>query len=84
MLIELAGVGILLFQQCRSEGQIRGFGIKPKGDKQLRLAAVSPIIESGMVFIPSNAPWPSEFVRKVLAFLNWSKDDQIDSLSQFL
>lgn len=83
-LIERAGTGIALYQQFRQENAFPVFSIRPKGDKPLRLLAVSPIIEEGRVYLPREAPWLAEFLREILAFPHASHDDQTDSLSQFL
>ncbi|MFC6637177.1 phage terminase large subunit [Sulfitobacter sediminilitoris] len=59
-------------------------GIIPKGDKQTRLLGVTPLIESGKVAIPKNAPWLATFQHEVILFPKGKHDDQVDSLSQFL
>ncbi len=59
-------------------------GIKPIGDKLVRMEAQCARFEAGQVFLPKEAPWLSEFLHEILAFPNARHDDQIDSVSQFL
>lgn len=60
--------------------------IKPTGSKELRVDAISPIIEAGNVFLPKPevAPWITDFTHEVAAFPNGAFDDQVDAMSQAL
>ena len=58
--------------------------IKPKGDKVMRMAAQTPRIEAGNVFIPSEASWLSEYLHELAMFPKGKFDDQVDSTSQLL
>ena len=84
VLIEHAGSGIQLLQTFRQNGYPNVVGIKSRDDKKTRLMAVTPIIESGRVAIPEDAPWMAEFRRELTLFPNVKHDDQVDSVSQFL
>ncbi|WP_204325932.1 phage terminase large subunit [Sulfitobacter sediminilitoris] len=84
ILIEEAGSGVQLIQDLRRSGGLNIRGIIPKGDKQTRLLGVTPLIESGKVAIPKNAPWLATFQHEVILFPKGKHDDQVDSLSQFL
>ena len=59
-------------------------GIKPEGDKIVRMEAQSARFEEGQVHLPKEAPWLAAFLHEMLAFPNSRHDDQIDSVSQFL
>lgn len=59
-------------------------GVKPKGDKLVRMEAQCARFESGQVHLPREAPWLAEFLHEILAFPNGRYDDQVDSASQFL
>ncbi len=59
-------------------------GIKPDGDKLVRMEAQTPKIEAGQVFLPKDAPWLGDFLDELLAFPKGRHDDQVDSVSQFL
>jgi predicted phage terminase large subunit-like protein len=60
--------------------------VKPDGGKEARCSAVSPLFESGNVFIPSTAssPWVAELVEEWVSFPSSANDDQVDAMSQAL
>lgn len=56
------------------------FPIQREKDKVTRAYDAAPVIESGRVFLPSNAPWLSEFLAETTAFPNGKHDDQVDPM----
>lgn len=84
VLIEDQGSGTQLIQELRHGGRLFPLGVRPKGEKIVRMHAQTVKIEAGQVFIPSGASWLEEFKREVLQFPRGRFDDQIDSLSQYL
>ena len=87
ILIEQAGPGLHLIQELRvnpARGVPLPIGVKPEGDKLVRMEAQCARFEAGQVYLPSEALWLSEFLHEILAFPNARHDDQIDSVSQFL
>jgi len=58
--------------------------VNPEGGKIARARAVSPIAESGHVWLPEGAEWVSEFVEECAAFPRAKNDDQVDMLTQAL
>ena len=87
ILIEQAGPGLHLIQELRANpvsGVPVPIGIKPEGDKLVRMEAQCARFEAGQVYLPKEAPWLGEFLHEILAFPNARHDDQIDSVSQFL
>lgn len=60
--------------------------VEPQGSKMARVAAVSPEIEAGNVYLPdpSIAPWVNDFIEECAAFPNGKHDDQVDQMSQAL
>lgn len=58
--------------------------IQPKGSKEARAAAVSPLVEAGNVYLPDDAPWVEDFIEEHAAFPNGAHDDQVDACSQAL
>jgi predicted phage terminase large subunit-like protein len=87
ILIEHAGPGLHLIQELRANpapGVPSPIGVKPEGDKLVRMEAQSARFEAGQVYLPREAPWLSELLHEILAFPNSRYDDQIDSVSQFL
>ncbi len=87
ILVEDAASGIALIQEIRKE-RIVGFpkpiGIRPEGDKVMRMSTQSAKVEAGHVHIPRRAPWLDEFRKEMRTFPQSAHDDQIDSVSQFL
>jgi predicted phage terminase large subunit-like protein len=63
-------------------------GIKPLGSKLSRVNAITPLIRTGHVHIPSDdlAPWSIGFVDECAAFTGEKDgiDDQVDAMSQYL
>ena len=87
ILIEQAGPGLHLIQDFIANpvaGVPVPIGIKPEGDKRVRMEAQSARFEAGQVHLPKEAPWLSVFLHEMLAFPRARHDDQIDSVSQFL
>jgi len=84
VVVELAGSGQSLLPELRKSVDAFSLGITPRGDKEMRLAAQSALIEQGRVHLPATAPWLDEFVKEVLAFPGGRHDDQVDSMELFL
>ena len=66
---------------------VGGFvAVTPKGGKIARLAAVSPIIEAGNVYVPDPAlhPWVEDYLFECSRFPYGAHDDQVDGMSQAL
>ena len=53
-------------------------------DKISRAQAVTPLIESGRVFLPQSVGWREDFIDEFAAFPNAAHDDSVDSLTQAL
>lgn len=83
LLIEKQGAGLSLIQDLRREN-IFAIGVQPSGDKIMRMAAQTSIIESGAVFLPARAPWLDKFQKELMSFPVGKHDDQVDALSQAL
>lgn len=49
-------------------------------DKVTRALLVTPLIQSGLVYISENAPWVAEFLDECLKFPKGKHDDQVDAL----
>lgn len=84
VLIEDTSAGIQLVQELQREGFARITPIKPQGDKIMRMALQTPMIEAGRVFIPRDAPWLSDYLHELAMFPRGKFDDQVDSTSQAL
>ena len=84
VLIEDKGSGTGLLQELQVSGFSKAYPYIPKGDKGLRLATVTPIIEEGRVYLPATAPLLDPYVHELCGFPGLKHDDQVDSTSQFL
>ncbi len=87
VLVEQAGPGLHLIQELGTTptpGVPIPIGIKPEGDKLVRMEAQCARFEAGQVHLPREAPWLSEFLHEIFAFPKGRHDDQVDSVSQFL
>jgi predicted phage terminase large subunit-like protein len=60
--------------------------VNPEGGKIARANAVSPLVESGNVFLPhpAIAPWVDSFIEECAAFPRGRNDDQVDQMTQAL
>lgn len=60
--------------------------VEPYGNKVARAHAVTPIWESGNVYLPhpSVAPWIEEFLMELIHFPIVANDDQVDAMTQAL
>jgi predicted phage terminase large subunit-like protein len=84
VLIEDAASGQSLVQTLQLNSGLPILAVKPQGDKQSRASAVSPLVESGRVYIPAESSWGREFIDEVTAFPAAPHDDQVDSFCQGL
>lgn len=81
LMIEDKSSGTGLIQSIRKKGNIPVEGIERHTDKLLRVKDGVGYIESGLVMIPEEAPWVSEYVAECEAFTpddTHAHDDQID------
>lgn len=82
-LIEDKANGPAVIQMLQNE--IPGLiAVNPQGGKIARVAAVSPDIEAGNVFLPDRNGWIEDFIEECAAFPNGVHDDQVDCMSQAL
>ena len=87
ILMEDTASGTALIQEFRHHTQAGvppPIAVRPKGEKAMRLATQSTVIEAGQVFLPRQASWLGDFRSELMAFPQSRHDDQVDSLSQFL
>jgi len=57
--------------------------INPEGGKVARVNAISPMIESGNVYLPQTK-WVNDFINECVSFPNATHDDEVDGMSQAL
>jgi predicted phage terminase large subunit-like protein len=79
ILIEDKASGTQLIQELIAAGISKVKGIKPEGDKIMRLHGQTATIENGFVHLPNEAPWLAEYLHEMSVFPNAKYDDQVDS-----
>ena len=84
VLIEDKASGQSLIQELRRDTAIPLMPIKVDADKSARAYAITPLIESGRVFLPESAPWLHTFLEELSSFPNGEHDDIVDSTTQAL
>jgi predicted phage terminase large subunit-like protein len=84
VLIEDAASGQSLIQSLKAETRLPILPVKPLGDKVARASAVSPLAESGRVYLPESASWLSDFIDEACSFPAAPHDDQVDAVTQGL
>lgn len=82
-LIEDAGVGSALVADLRREG-VTTKGVRPEGDKIVRMSRETAQLEAGALSVPRSAPWLADLRTELLAFPKGRHDDQVGALSQAL
>ena len=83
VLIEDKASGTQLVQELR-QTLSKVTGVKPEGDKVMRMQAQTPPIENGMVLLPKEAHWLGDYVQELVTFPKAKYDDQVDSTAQAL
>ncbi len=84
VMIEDRASGQQLLQDLRRETALPLIAGNPQGDKVMRLAAASAMIEAGMLYVPRQAGWLAEFEGELMGFPGAAHDDQVDALTQYL
>jgi predicted phage terminase large subunit-like protein len=84
ILVEDKASGQSLIQELRRETMLPIVPIKVDTDKVARAFAVTPVIESGRVFLPEGAPWLADYIASLATFPNGAHDDDVDSTTQAL
>src|SRR5207248_374737 len=83
VLVEDSASGQSLIQELRTTN-LPILPVKADSDKISRSQAITPLIESGRVFLPQSAGWLGDFLDELSAFPNAAHDDSVDSLTQAL
>ena len=84
ILIEDKASGQSLIQELKRETNLSVVPIQVDSDKVSRAFAVTPIIESGRVYLPNGAGWVNGLIENMGAFPNAQHDDDVDSVTQAL
>ncbi len=86
ILIEDKASGQSLIQELRRDtrASLSILPVKVDTDKTARAHAVTPVIESGRVYLPERAAWTADYVATLGVFPNGVHDDDVDSTTQAL
>lgn len=84
ILVEDKASGQSLIQELRRDTKLPVVAIQVDSDKVSRAHAVTPLIESGRVFLPEQADWLLDYIAQLGTFPNAAHDDDVDSTTQAL
>ena len=84
LLVEDKASGQSLIQDLRRETRLAIVPVRPTMDKVARANLVTPLIESGRVYLPEGHPQVADLVVSASQFPNAAHDDDIDSVTQAL
>ena len=84
ILVEDRASGQSLIQELQAGSRLPILPVKVDTDKISRAQAVTPLIESGRVYLPESAPWLADFLDELSSFPKGTHDDIVDSLTQAL
>ena len=84
VIVEDKASGQSLIQELQRNTRIPVLPIKVDRDKVARAYAATPLIESGRVYLPENAPWLFDYIEELSSFPKAAHDDQVDSTTQAL
>jgi predicted phage terminase large subunit-like protein len=82
--VEDKASGQSLIQVLQRETKIPVIAVPVESDKVVRLNAVSPVIQSGNVYLPERAEWLQDFIEEICSFPSVEHDDQVDSMTMAL
>lgn len=80
IVIEDCAAGIPYVQEMGQHLPVHPY--KPEGNKEVRVHAISDIIQAGRVFLPEEHPMLYDFLHEVSSFPKGKNDDIVDTLSQ--
>ena len=85
VLVEEKANGSALIDDLRTQiPTVVGFLPDPYGSKKARAQLATPKWESGMVKLPADAPWVSDYVEEHAAFPLGAHDDRVDDGTQVM
>lgn len=84
ILVEDKASGQSLVQELQRDTLLPIVPVKVDTDKVSRAYAVTPLIQSGRVFLDEDAAWLADFVASLSGFPNGAHDDDVDSTTQAL
>lgn len=83
-LLQMNDVERAAVQALRRRGMSGLVPNPPRGEKTVRMRAVTPLLEAGDVHLPEGAAWVPLYLDEMAAFPSGAHDDQVDATSQAL
>jgi predicted phage terminase large subunit-like protein len=80
MIVEKKASGQSLIQDLRRAG-LPIMEYNPDRDKVSRVNAITPLMESGRVWIPSDRQWADDLLNQALRFPGGKHDDMVDAMA---
>ena len=84
VLIENKASGQSLIQEANRGSTIPVIAVEAIKSKEIRAHLVTPLLESGRVWLPANATWLRDYLDECEAFPSGVHDDQVDMTTQAL
>lgn len=85
VMVEDKASGPSMVQELKENTTMPIRAIKVDGDKLRRAFVITPLFESGKIFVPESAPWLNEYIEELCAFpAPTGYADYVDSTSQAL
>lgn len=81
---KVSGTSLIDFLRAELPRHLWPLPCIPTVDKVTRAEGVSPIVENGRLFLPTEAPWLGDFKTELFGFPNVRYMDQVDALTQML
>jgi predicted phage terminase large subunit-like protein len=81
-LIENEASGKSLLKSLKRQTKLAIIAVNPEGSKYARAQSVTPEVEGGRVYIPSNESWSEDFIEELSDFPTGTFNDQVDAFSQ--
>lgn len=83
LVIEDASSGTAAIQVISSSRNYALYPVKPyrSKEKEMRVMEITPIVETGKVYVPEVAPWIQDFFSQITQFPYDTHDDMVDSFT---
>jgi len=84
VVVEDAASGQSLLQELKRDTRLPVLPYRPDRDKVARANSITPVLQAGLVALPTGAPWVRDFLDECASFPTGVHDDQVDVLTMGL
>lgn len=84
VLVEDKASGQSILQELKRQTRIPLLAYKVDKDKVARANSVTPVLESGLIYLPEQTNWVYDFIESLSLFPNGAHDDDVDSFTMCL